>query len=239
MSRPLPIILLAPSEDKAHGGKLGTLQENSVQKALRLSIQSKIKGASLKVLEKELGAKGPLLQEVIRHMSTLPKGPLMQALERYQGVAFEALHADTLARDRWKQVCIFSNLRGFLRGDEITPFYKMQLGTFGLAKKIWSDHAEENLKNIPKGETWALLPQEYLKLLKGWDRPFHTLNIIDKNGRTISHWSKYYRGLIARWILESNNGSPDLIFKSTLKKIKWKKSENNLFGGKELTIVTM
>ena len=45
---------------------------------------------------------------------------------------------------------------------------------------------------------------------------FITESAIDESGKKISHWSKYYRGLLARWIILNEKGDPLQVRNATL-----------------------
>ena len=63
--------------------------------------------------------------------------PLLPALSRYTGVAFQALDAASLSPETWTQVYILSTLRGLVRGDEPVPPYKLKLGAIPGLKAHW------------------------------------------------------------------------------------------------------
>jgi len=221
-----PLILLAPSEDKAPGGKPGLLPETPAQRWVREKLhelvvhapeaaQRKAFGVSpeqerrateqssaLEAPPRRGGVKEAMLEKAKAEALAL-HGPVPQlpALQRYTGVAFGALEAATLPKAAWKQVYVLSNLRGLVRGDEPVPPYKLKLtGVPGL-KAHWQKALPPLLEKLPEGAVWALLPNEHADFLKAWDRPRHTAEIVDARGKAISHWSKLYRGKLARWIL--------------------------------------
>ena len=163
--------------------------------------------------------------------------PLLPALARYQGVAFDALDAASLPSGTWQQVFILSNLRGLVRGDELVPPYKLKLGGLPGLKGHWRKALAPLLAKVPEGATWALLPKDHADLIAGWDRPRHTVEIVDSNGRTISHWSKLYRGLLARWILEHQQADPKKVAKAKLEGCRMTDLEDNAVGGKQLRLV--
>jgi len=144
-----------------------------------------------------------------------------------------------LPRETWKQVFILSNLRGLVRGNEMVPPYKLKLGGIPRLKAHWKAHLEPLLATIPKGTLWELLPGEYADLLKGWDRPRHTLEIVNEEGKSISHFSKLYRGRVARWILEQEEGAPLKVFRGKIRGCRWDQLEDNASGGKRLRLVVL
>ncbi|HTL99259.1 MAG TPA: peroxide stress protein YaaA [Holophagaceae bacterium] len=232
-----PLILLAPSEDKAAGGHAGRLPESPAQRWVRERLADLAVHGTPEAQLKAFDVKDALLEKAKKEALAL-KGstPLLPALARYQGVAFDALDAASLP-EAWQQVFILSNLRGLVRGDELVPPYKLKLAGLPGLKPHWRKALAPLLAQLPEGETWALLPQGHADLIAGWDRPRHTVEILDEKGKTISHWSKLYRGLLARWILEHQQGDPKKVAKAKLELCRVAGATDNTVGGKQLTLV--
>jgi cytoplasmic iron level regulating protein YaaA (DUF328/UPF0246 family) len=163
--------------------------------------------------------------------------PLLPALARYTGVAFQALDPATLPQEAWLQVFILSNLRGLVRGDEPVPPYKLKLGAIPGLKAHWREALRSELDKLPEGPLWELLPGECADLLKGWPRPRHSLEILDPRGRAISHFSKKYRGLVARWILVHQQGDPTRVMRGRIPGCRWGGMADNDLGGRTLRLV--
>jgi cytoplasmic iron level regulating protein YaaA (DUF328/UPF0246 family) len=233
-----PIVLLAPSEDKAPGGKAGRLKESPAQRWVRERLVDLVVHGTPEAQKKAFEVKDAALEKAKAEALAL-KGstPLLPALARYSGVAFGALEASTLAPELWEQVWILSNLRGLVRGDELLPPYKLKLGGLSGLKAHWQKELPALLESVPEGDLWALLPKEQMDLLKRWERPRHTAEIVDAKGKTISHWSKLYRGRLARWILEHGQGHPKKVAKAKLEGCRIAGMRDNAFGGTELTLV--
>ncbi len=236
---PKPLLLLAPSEDKKEGGKFGILTETKNQAWIRNAIQARIRLVSRIEISKILDAKGDLLNKVLSQSKNLHKEiPLLPALERYQGVAFEALDPSSIPRKVWRQIFVLSNLRGVVRGDHMLPFYKLKMSSIeGLKAHLQKQFLSE-LQELPSGPVWSLLPDDQSKLIDSWERKRHTVMILDGSGKKISHWSKYYRGVLARWILTQQKGDPKEVFKAILPFCRISEMNENKYGGKELIIVT-
>src|SRR5690349_8302159 len=124
-----PLILLAPSEDKAPGGHAGRLAESPAQRWVRERLADLVVHGTPEAQRRAFDVKDALLEKAKSEALAL-KGstPLLPALARYQGVAFDALDAASLPAEAWQQVFILSNLRGLVRGDELVPPYKLKLG---------------------------------------------------------------------------------------------------------------
>jgi len=235
---PSPLVLLAPSEDKAPGGRPGRLPETPAQRWVRERLVDLVVHGTPEAQKKAFEVKEAALDRAKAEALAL-KGstPLLPALARYTGVAFGALEAGTLPPAAWKCVYLLSNLRGLVRGDEPLPPYKLKLGGLPGLKAHWQKALPPLLGDLPPGEVWALLPKEQADLLKGWERPRHTVEIVDGKGKAISHWSKLYRGRLARWILEHGQGDPRKVLKAKLEGAHFEGAGDNAFGGRELRMV--
>jgi cytoplasmic iron level regulating protein YaaA (DUF328/UPF0246 family) len=234
----LPLILLAPSEDKAPGGRLGTLAESPAQRWVRDQLVDLVVHGSPEAQRRAFDVKDAALAKAREEALALRhRIPLLPALERYAGVAFQALDAASLDPGLRRQVFILSNLRGLVRGDEPIPPYKLMLAGLPGLRGHWQRHLRPDLEALPPGTLWELLPQDSAALLKGWTRPRHTLEILDPQGRAISHWSKLYRGRVARWILEHGQGDPAKVRRSRIEDAAWDGSADNGLGGRCLRLV--
>lgn len=234
----LPLILLAPSEDKAPGGKAGRLKESVAQRWVRERLVDLVVHGTPEAQKKAFEVKDAALEKAKAEALAL-KGstPLLPALARYSGVAFGALDAASLPKETWAQIYVLSNLRGLVRGDESVPPYKLKWSGLPGLKAHWQKALPPLCAALPLGEVWALLPKEQMELLKGWERPRHTAEIVDARGKAVSHWSKLYRGRLARWIVEHAQGDPKKVAKAKVEGCRIAGLSENAFGGKELTIV--
>lgn len=233
-----PLILLAPSEEKAGGGHAGSLPESPAQRWVRERLADLAVHGTPEAQARAFDVKDALLEKAKAEALAL-KGstPLLPALARYQGVAFGALDAASLKPGSWAQIFVLSNLRGLVRGDELVPPYKLKLSGLPGLKPHWKKALPPLLDAMPEGELWALLPSDHASLLDGWARPRHTVEIVDAKGKAISHWSKLYRGLLGRWILVHQQGDPKKVAKAKLEGCRMAGLRKNEVGGKELTLV--
>jgi len=233
-----PLILLAPSEDKASGGVKSRLPETPAQRWVRERLVALAQTGSPEALKKAFDVKDLALDKA-RSEALALKGsvPLLPALERYTGVAFQALEAGTLPPETWAQVYVLSNLRGLVRGDELVPPYKLKLGALPGLKAHWRKALAPALEALPEGPVWELLPGDSADLLAGWARPRHSVEIFDARGKAISHFSKKYRGLVARWILLHQQGDPRRVLKGRLPGCQWAGIAENALGGMTLRLV--
>ena len=233
-----PLILLAPSEDKASGGIQSRLMESPAQRWVRERLVVLAKTGSPEALKKAFDVKDLALAKARSEALALGGSvPLLPALARYTGVAFQALDAATLPPEAWMQVFILSNLRGLVRGDEPVPPYKLKLGAIPGLKAHWRKALPAQLEAMPEGAVWALLPGDVADLLKGWARPRHTVEILNAHGRAVSHFSKKYRGLVARWLLTHQQGDPRKVLKGRIPGCQWAGVDENELGGMALRLV--
>jgi hypothetical protein len=232
-----PLILLAPSEGKAPGGLPGRLPESAPQRWVREQLETLAKTGTPLAQKRAFEVKDGLLARARSEALSL-KGRqlLLPALERYAGVAFQALDPSSLPRDRWAQVFVLSCLRGLVRGDEPVPAYKLKLTGLPGLKAHWREALRKPLSALPEGPVWELLPDDFAGLIKGWTRPRHTVAILDHDGRAITHFSKRYRGLVARWILERQEGDPVRVLEGRLPGCAWEGAQPNDRGGLALTL---
>jgi len=234
----LPLILLAPSEDKASGGVRGRLVETPAQRWVRERLVALAKSGSPEALKKAFQVKDLALDKARTEALALAGSvPLLPALARYTGVAFQALDAASLPAEVWSQVFILSNLRGLVRGDEVVPPYKLKLGAIPGLKAHWRKALTASFEMIPEGPVWELLPGDFADLLNGWTRPRYTVEIFDARGKAISHFAKKYRGLVARWILTHQQGDPRRVLKSRIPGCQWAGITGHDQGGMTLRLV--
>lgn len=235
---PLPLILLAPSEEKASGGAKGRLVESPEQRWVRERLVALAKTGSPEALKKAFDVKDLALDKARSEALALAGPvPLLPALARYSGVAFQALDAASLVPEAWIQVYILSNLRGLVRGDEAVPPYKLKLGAIPGLKGHWRKAMAAALEALPVGPVWELLPGDSADLLKGWARPRHSVEVLDARGKAVSHFSKKYRGLVARWILTHQQGDPRRVLKGRIPGCRWEGLAENGQGGLTLRLV--
>ena len=136
--------------------------------------------------------------------------PLMMAAERYQGVAYDYLkysELDSAAQNYLqKNLIIFSNLYGpVLGGDPIANYKVKQGNSIGeiAPEKFYKDRFSYQLDlYLASDEILDLRAGYYDKFYKS-TKPYTTLKFL-KNGKTVSHWAKAYRGIVLREIAKHN-----------------------------------
>lgn len=206
------IILFAPSEGKRSGGNTSSLSSSSMifpsLYEKRLEVLSKYESvvqhgdnASLKEL---FGIKDE--KEYDRYKISFDNAPTMKAIERYDGVAYDYLAYSTLDASQQayidRNVILFSNLFGPIGAGDFIPDYKLKQGSTieSMApEKFYKKHFTDSLDEwIGEEEVLDLRAGFYDKFYTSRNLPM-TLKFL-KNGKTVSHWAKAYRGLVLRTI---------------------------------------
>jgi cytoplasmic iron level regulating protein YaaA (DUF328/UPF0246 family) len=198
-------ILLAPAETKKEGGENPPLDKNIFFYSDDIidSYEALVTSATTEELSKWFGLKK--LPEVEKYQRSIKDLPTMKAIERYTGVAFEALEYTSLDNESQKfvdnNVMLFSNLFGILKADDLIPDYKFKQGAILPninQEKYYKEHLKETLDEYFGDEILDLSPGYYQKYYKP------TASVITykflKDGKVVSHWAKHYRGEMVRQI---------------------------------------
>ena len=145
------LVILPPSETKRDGGVDGSALELDALGFLELQPQRQHAISALRQLSRSVAAStaalglGPTQRfEIDRNRSLLTSSTL-PAIERYTGVVYDALDAETLSDDarRFAAECLVigSALFGLLRASDPIPAYRLsydsRLGSLRLAR-LWS-----------------------------------------------------------------------------------------------------
>ncbi len=208
-------ILLAPAEIKSSSGdgkpfckdnfKLVNLYE--YRREIFENYQEFIANNNLEDLSNWFGIKK--MTDVEKYSKSLKDKPTMKAINRYIGVAFEALDYNSLEQPEQKyideNVMIFSNLFGVLNASDLIPDYKYKQGS-----QLQNINVEKFYKENLKDALDEYLGDEVVDLRAGYYDKFYkpTASTITfkflKNGKVVSHWAKYYRGLVVRAMAQNN-----------------------------------
>ena len=235
-------ILLPPSEAKIPGGddilNWPDISDNRclngfcpldpqrlrVIKALRASLSR-----PSSALTKLFNVKGVRLDEAITTNGRLPAGPLLPAIQRYDGVLFDFLDygnmatADQAVFD--EHAIIFSGLWGMVRPTDLIPDYKIKMDAslprLGKVSTFWKPHVSTLLNPMLEGKVvWDLLPGAHRAAWDGkagyvarWQVKFVQQG--ERKGKpvyvTVTHWSKALKGALVRFICEHGATSPDAL----------------------------
>ncbi|RDU69370.1 peroxide stress protein YaaA, partial [Helicobacter aurati] len=140
---------------------------------------------------------------------------LMPAIRRYSGVAFQGLRYENLAYDAQyvilNRVLIFSNLFGVICARDTIPFYKLKQGSKlqNLSLKEVYQPFIPYLESTQYECVIDLRSSIYAKIWSPRNGCAHLFFEFYKNGKTISHYAKLYRGkilaLLSAYIAQSPN----------------------------------
>ena len=205
-------ILLAPAESKNSGGKgkpfckenffLNGLFEKREEIFNRY--ENYVSSLTIEELSKWFGLKK--LDEVKRYQDSLRNKPTMKAIQRYCGVAFDALDYENLTNKSKEyidqNVVLFSNLFGPIKAMDSIPDYKYKQGAKLPdinVEKYFLDNFTEALDDFLGEEIIDLRAGFYEKFYKVKKANVLTFKFI-KDGKVVSHWAKFYRGKLLQEI---------------------------------------
>ncbi len=205
-------ILFSPSEGKKLGGKgpsldLDTLLLPSLS-VTRLPLlngyNDLMKDGPQQELQTLTGIKKE--EEIKKYQHDLFTSPTMNALERYDGVAYDYLDFDSLSTEEKsylnQKTIIFSNLFGPVRGGDSIPAYKLKQGATVnkvATEKVYKEASSNALDELFKDELILDLRAGYYEKFYTLNQPFITMKFL-KGGKSVSHWAKAYRGKVLRTI---------------------------------------
>lgn len=139
-----------------------------------------------------------------QYINDLFDSPLMPAIERYQGVAYDYLKYRELQESAQnylkKNTIIFSNLYGPLLGGDPIANYKVKQGNnIGeiVPDKFYKDRFTYQLDLYLSNDEILDLRAGYYDKFYKVTKAYTTLKFL-KGGKTVSHWAKAYRGIVLR-----------------------------------------
>lgn len=207
-------ILFSPAEGKKRGG-------SEAKKELLGSIRSReeilhlyndiVKSKDEDRIKALFGFKS--FDDCKPYMNDIFDSPLMSAIERYDGVAYEYLDLASLDEEAMKYLksntVIFSNLYGPILGGDTITNYKVKQGNDigGIAPdKFYKDRFSYQLDlYLGAGDILDLRAGYYENFYK-ITKPSTTLKFL-KEGKVVSHWAKAYRGLVLRELARNQTDS--------------------------------
>lgn len=209
-------ILLAPAETKNSGGEgkpyckenffLTELFEKRDE--IFQAYEKLLEESSVEELSKWFGLKK--LEEVQRYKESLKFKPTMKAIQRYNGVAFDAIEYANLEKKEQEyideNVLLFSNLFGPIKANDLIPDYKYKQGAKlpeYAVEKFFMDNFTESLDEYVGDEIIDLRAGHYEKFYKVKKASVLTFKFI-KDGKVVSHWAKHYRGALLKHLAKNN-----------------------------------
>lgn len=205
-------ILFSPSEGKIDGGTLQSTTKLFGPLDLRNTIlqayNAIILGSDTLQIKHLFGLKK--LSECEVYIQDIFTAPRMEALKRYQGVAYDYLAYERLsvtAQEYLKQnTLIFSNLYGPIFGGDMIANYKVKQGnTIGTIapEKFYKEHFSKELDLYLNGSDILDLRAGYYDKFYSLTQPYTTLKFL-KDGKSVSHWAKAYRGIVLKEMAINN-----------------------------------
>lgn len=225
-------ILLAPAETKNQGGtqkpycKENFFLEELFEKRDEVfqKYEQLLDSSSIEELSKWFGLKK--LDEVQRYKESLKDKPTMKAIQRYNGVAFDALEYDSLEQNAQNyidnNVVLFSNLFGPIKANDLIPDYKYKQGAKlpDLAvEKFYLENFTDALDDYVEDEVIDLRAGHYEKFYKVKKANVLTFKFI-KDGKVVSHWAKHYRGVLLKHLAVNNINNLSEFMESSIEGLK-------------------
>ena len=207
-------ILFSPAEGKSSGGneeKKELLGSNDARLNILNEYNNIVKNGNEEDIKNLFGFKK--FSDCVPYISNIFSSELMCAIQRYQGVAYEYLDFESLNKDEQKYLknntIIFSNLYGPILGGDPIANYKVKqgnnIGTI-VPDKFYKDRFSYQLDlYLGSDEILDLRAGYYDKFYKTTSS-FTTLKFL-KDGKTVSHWAKAYRGIVLRELAKNKISS--------------------------------
>jgi len=220
--------LFSPSEGKHSGGDLQDNSDLFLGYAPRREILSTyntiVNSGDIELIKALFGLKKDT--DALSYINDLYNTPLLPAIERYDGVAYDYLDYNTLSDEAQnylkEQTIIFSNLYGPLKGGDLIANYKVKQGnSIGeiAPDKFYNERFTYQLDLF-------LMDKEVLDLRAGYydkfyksKQPYTTLKFL-KNGKTVSHWAKAYRGIVLRTLAQHQVDSVEEFMRLEIEKLQ-------------------
>ena len=204
-------ILFSPSEGKKSGGVVQQPKlfgAESARDEILGAYNEIVQSGDEETIKKLFGFKK--FEECKPYIQDIFNAPLLPAIERYSGVAYEYLQyneLDAKAQEYLRtHTIIFSNLYGPLLGGDTIANYKVKQGnSIGeiAPEKFYKERFSYQLDlHLSNSDILDLRAGYYEKFYKP-NKPVTTLKFL-KNGKTVSHWAKAYRGIVLREVAKNN-----------------------------------
>ena len=202
------LIILPPSETKAHGGNGAALNWDELSFPALNPIRQEI-AAELSSLDVDEALEVLKLSEKLRGEAEsnreLASSPTMPALERFTGVLYDALDAPTLPPEARSYLAVGDALFGLVRADDLIPHYRLsgstKLGGRTLKSRWGTAITDELHALVDAGEFLIdMRSGTYQQLGKLKDVATVRVETVQEDGsrKVVSHFNKHYKGELAR-----------------------------------------
>ncbi len=209
-------ILFSPAENKKNGGneeKKELFGAHNSREVILNEYNSIIQCADMQKIKELFGLKKE--SDCTPYIVDIFDTPLMSAIERYDGVAYDSLDFASLGKEAKeylrKNTLIFSNLYGPLLGGDTIVNYKVKQGnSIGryAPEKFYKERFSYQLDLYLANSDILDLRAGYYDKFYDLKKPHTTLKFL-KDGKVVSHWAKAYRGLVLRAVALNNISSLD------------------------------
>ncbi|APT92333.1 hypothetical protein CPHO_04880 [Corynebacterium phocae] len=217
------LIILPPSETKAHGGTAAPLQLTELSFPRLTPARQEIADA-LSSLSVDEALETLKLSEKLRPEAEsnqrLFSSPTMPAIERFTGVLYDALDASSLPASARAHLAVGDALFGLIRADDLIPHYRLS-GNSKLEgrtmKSRWGKLISAELNELSAaGELVVdMRSGAYQNLGKCAGAITVRVESVQKDGsrKVVSHFNKHYKGALARVLAmaEASHGGIDTI----------------------------
>lgn len=201
------LIILPPSETKAHGGNGAALNWdrlsfpalNPIRREIAAELQSLDVDEALEVLK--ISEKLRPEAESNRQLET---SPTMPALERFTGVLYDALDAPSLPPVARRYLAVGDALFGLVHADDLIPHYRLSGGTKLGGKTLrsrWGTAISDELRALAEDELVIdMRSGTYQQLGKLKEAATVRVESVQEDGsrKVVSHFNKHYKGELAR-----------------------------------------
>lgn len=221
------LLLLPPSETKRDGGMPGSALDLAVLRLPELTRQRKAAIAALRRLSRTKGAAmaalklGPTQAAEVRRNRELLVSPVMPALDRFDGVLYDALDAPSLSPQArafaGEHVLIASALFGLVGALDPVPAYRLspdsRLPELPL-KAHWAAAVRAALASRAGGELVLDLRSEAYAALGPAPEGAWFVRVVAEDGagrrRALNHFNKQGKGELVRRMLDAGRDHADL-----------------------------
>ena len=204
-------ILFSPSEGKKSGGDItaqNMLGATNARDEILKTYNDIVNSKDEEKIKNLFGFKK--FSECEPYIVNIFHSPLMYAVERYRGVAYDYLEFDQLSFDAKeyikKNTIIFSNLYGPIYAGDTIANYKVKQGNSIdeiAPDKFYKDRFSYQLDLLLSNDEILDLRAGYYDKFYKPNKNYTTLKFL-KDGKVVSHWAKAYRGLVLKTIAINN-----------------------------------
>lgn len=203
------IVILPPSETKAAGGAPGsTLDLGALAFPQLSSTRERVLDATTAKALAAPPAATPARQRWIDDDRSLRSSPTMPAIERYEGVLYDALGVATLdaSARAWVDghVLVGSALWGLVRASDRIPSYRCSSSDLtGALRGAWADAGAV----LPGQAVVDLRSKAYADVAPVPGAI--AVAVVGEDGAALNHWNKHAKGALVRRMAESGLAAGD------------------------------